>query len=232
MRTTPAPNPGAELRPLERRVRFNTHLASATLIVDDEVIAVSAPARATTPAAIATTRTAFSPTTTDTPNPTDFWTTNQDSDCEDDHEHIESVLQKIQDAVAKLREKRSSDLAEWQRTAVELAMTIATRLLHERVLAGEFSIETKIRDMIAQFGEDTAVTVSLNPADLTLLKSRLGGKPLCPGRPGPRFLPDGMLGRGECRVDGREAMLLSGFSRELQQIRDELLRSLATVRTL
>jgi hypothetical protein len=230
MHSTPAPNPGAERRPFDSRVRFNTHLASATLTVDDEVIAVSSPARATEPAAIATSRAATFPATTDTPKATDFWATHQDRELKTDRELIESVLQKIQASLAKLGEKRSSSLAEWRRAAVEFASTIATRLLHDRVLAGEFPIETKIRDMIAQLDEDTTVIVSLNPADLALLKSRLLGKPLIPGQADPRFVADATLGRGECRVEGRESMLLSGFSRELQEIRDELLLSLTHAR--
>ena len=126
---------------------------------------------------------------------------------------------------------QAARLAEWQRAAIELAMTIATRLLHERVLSGDFPMESKVRDMIAQLGDDPAVTVRLHPADLQLLKSRMRGGPLIPDQEDPKFLPDPALGRGECRVEGQESMLLSEVSRELQEIRDELLRSLGNARS-
>jgi hypothetical protein len=198
------------------------------LIVDDEVIAVSSPVRATEPATRATPRTATFSAATDTAKATDFWRPDQVRELKTDRELIEAVLQKIHAAVARLREKHSSHFAEWQRATVEFALTIASHLLHERVRAGEFPVETKIRDMIAQLGEGTAVTVSLNPADLALLRARLQGQPLFPNQDAPRFLPDATLGRGGCRVEGRGSMLLSDFSRELQEIRDELLRRLAS----
>jgi flagellar biosynthesis/type III secretory pathway protein FliH len=99
-------------------------------------------------------------------------------------------------------------------------------LLHERVVSDAFPVDTKVRDMIAQLGEDVPVTVRLNPADLQLLKKRLGDQPLLTDRADPRFVPDPAINRGGCQVEGRESMLLSDVARELQEIRDDLLRSL------
>jgi flagellar biosynthesis/type III secretory pathway protein FliH len=147
-----------------------------------------------------------------------------------DGERVEAALAGVRDAVGEYRKDQAGRLRDWQRAAVELALTIATRLLHERVASGEFPMEAKVRDMVAQLGEDAAVTVRLNPADLAVLASRLAGGPLTEGADDPKFVPDDALGRGECRVEGREAMLLSDVSRELQEIRDELLRSIAHAR--
>jgi flagellar biosynthesis/type III secretory pathway protein FliH len=147
-----------------------------------------------------------------------------------DREHLESVLGQVRAAVDELRQDRESRLQEWQRAAIELAMTIAARLLHDRIVSGDFPIDAKVRDMIAQLGEDVPVSVRLNPADLELLKNRLGSEPLSPNRDDPRFVPDPALNRGACQVEGRESMLLSDVSRELQEIRDDLLRSLNNAR--
>jgi flagellar biosynthesis/type III secretory pathway protein FliH len=129
--------------------------------------------------------------------------------------------------------RRNTDpprIEELQRAAVELATTIASRLLHERVVAGDFPIDAKVRDMIAQLGEDVPVAVRLNPADLELLKSRLGGEPLSADRDDPRLVADPALTRGGCQVEGRESMLMSDVTRELQEIRDDLLRRLTDAR--
>lgn len=89
-------------------------------------------------------------------------------------------------------------------------------------------MEAKVRDMLAQAGDDPA-TVHLHPADLDVLQARLGG-PLVPGRDDPRFVADPALGRGDCRVESKEAVLVSEITRELQEIRDDLLRSFGHAR--
>ncbi len=143
-----------------------------------------------------------------------------------DRAHLRAALELARAAVAELHAGRSAQVAELQRVAVEMAATIAARLLHDTVTAGEFPIDAKVRDMIAQLGDDEPVAVRLNPADLQLLKQRLAGDPLLSDRADPRFVPDQELARGACRVEGRESMLVSDLARELQDIRDDLLRSL------
>jgi hypothetical protein len=56
--------------------------------------------------------------------------------------------------------------------------------------------------MIAQLGDEAAVTVRLNPADLALLGRRLGGRPLSDEYSDPKFVADPALGRGDCQVEG------------------------------
>ena len=63
--------------------------------------------------------------------PTDFWQTDAGRELKADRERIESLLGRIGSAVAELQQDRKNRLQEWQRAAVELALTIATRLLHE-----------------------------------------------------------------------------------------------------
>jgi flagellar biosynthesis/type III secretory pathway protein FliH len=150
-----------------------------------------------------------------------------------DRQRIEAVLGEVVTAVAELREDRSSRIGQWQKAAIELAATIASRILHERIVTGEFPIEAKVRDMIAQLGEDVPVVVRLNPLDLDLLMARLGRSgddSLVTGPDAPRFVADSALNRGECQVEGRESMLLSDVTRELQDIREELIRSLDNAR--
>jgi len=148
-----------------------------------------------------------------------------------DRERIESVLREVRSDIAAIRQDRDARLEQLQRIAVELALTIATRVLHQRIEAEDFPIDAKVRDMITQLGDDVPVAVRLNPADLELLKSRLGDQPLTADRDDPRFIADESLNRGARRVEGRESMLLSDVARELQEIRDELLRSLGNARS-
>ncbi len=140
--------------------------------------------------------------------------------------HLRAALEQARAAVAELHKTSAARVAELQRVAVEMAATIAARLLHDTVTAGEFPIDAKLRDMIAQLGDDEPVAIRLNPADLQLLKQRLAGDPLLNDRADPRFVADAELARGSCRVEGRESMLVSDLARELQDIREDLLGSL------
>jgi flagellar biosynthesis/type III secretory pathway protein FliH len=228
MRTTPAAHPGTRRPSFEYRVRFTGRLVDAVLVPAEEVSVpqprpAAPPSRTPTPASIPVPAPRVEPPAPTAPQNT--------RDADTDREHVEAALEQIRAGVAALREDQAGRLREWQRAAIELALTIATRLLHERIAAGEFPIEARVRDMIAQLEEDAPATVRLNPADLALLESRLGGEPLLSGRDDPRLVPDPELGRGECRVESRETILLSDLTRELQEIRDELLRSLGNARS-
>lgn len=231
MRPTPAARPAQPF--FEYRIRFTERLRGVALapIEDAEVShpKPTAPTRTPTPATIPVP----APRTEPPPPaaPQDFWQTDIGRELAADRERIETALEQIREAIAAFRQDQANRLREWQRAAIELALTIATRLFHERVGSGEFPIEARVRDMIAQLEEDAPATVHLNPADLTLLESRLDGKPLLSGRDDPRLVPDPTLARGECRVESRETILLSDVTRELHEIRDELLRSLGHART-
>jgi flagellar biosynthesis/type III secretory pathway protein FliH len=216
----------------ESRVRFSGRLVNAA-IVSLEDAHVTKPAARVAPGPPPTPSTA--PLTVPTPAaqpPADFWKSDVARELKADRARIEEVLGKVQAAATELRKDQTERLREWQRAAVELAMTIATRLLHEKVNSGDFPMDTKVRDMVARLEEDAPVAIRLNPMDVELLESCLNGEPLLPGRDEqPRLVPDSSLGRGDCRVEGKEAMLLSDIRRELEEIRDELLRSLAHARS-
>ena len=236
MRSTPVAGPGAPRRPFECRVRFHAPLRRARLGSPESLEAEPKhePAPQPQPKPALPPPTPPAATAPAEPEPTDFWPAALEEELQADRTRIEAVLNEVKLAVVKLREEKTSRIEQWQQAAVELATGIAARLLHERVAADEFPIDAKVRDMIAQLGEDVAVTVRLNPLDLELLKSRLkraGGESLAEGPDAPRFVADSALNRGECQVEGRESMLISDAARELQEIRDELLRSLGYART-
>lgn len=168
-----------------------------------------------------------------TPAPT-FLPTDLEKELKADRAQIEVVLAEVRAAIASWRVGHDARLKQWQQAAIEMAMTTAARLLHERIVSGDFPIDARVRDMIVQLGEDVPVAVRLNPLDLELLKSRLEraeDEPLLTGPDAPRFVLDASLNRGECQVEGRESMLLSDVTRELQDIREDLLRSLDNARS-
>lgn len=240
MRSTTVHPPGAEHRPFEFHIRFHAPLRGAEVVPCDTTPSMPHPTHAAHPEpepqpkiAHASTQPPTSPTPPAPVAPPDHWP-DTERQLKADRERIETVLREVNTTVANLRKERDSRIHEWQRAAVELAMTTATRLLHERVVSEEFPIDAKVRDMIAQLSGDVPVVVRLNPLDLELLKSRLklsGDDSLMTGPDAPRFVSDSTLNRGECQVEGHESMLMSDVARELQEIREDLLRSLDNARS-
>lgn len=163
--------------------------------------------------------------------PADFWVTEIGSQLSADRKAIEATLKAVQNAVDELQKQHTARLADWQKAAVELALTLAAKVLHERVTADEFPIDAMIRDMAGEMHEDEIISIRLNPRDLQLLEQRLDGEPLFPGLADPKLIADPTLGRAECRVEGRANVTVCDLPRQLSQFREDLLRSLAHART-
>lgn len=234
MRSAPVTLAGANRLPFECRLRFHRPLKGVEVVPADSVATAPKP---TPPQARPEPKPAPPPPAPAPPAPVpatepavDFSQTELARELAADRDRIEAVLAEVRSDIVALRMERAAKIEDLQRVAIELAVAISSRLLHERVAADDLPMDTKLRDMVAQLGDDVAVNVRLNPLDLQLLKARLGEQPLSPDRDDPRFTPDPALNRGECQVEGRESMLLSELTRELHEIRDDLLGSLTNAR--
>lgn len=210
--------------PKTLRVQFNARLTNATRVSPD--------------APLPPFRRPNSPTPTTLPSPqpvpapaSNFADTTIGREMAADRKMIQTTLANLQARLSDLHAQQNANLGGLQNAAVELALTIATQLLHRVVTADEFPIEAMVRDMAGQLMGDDAATIWLNPDDLKLLERRLGGQPLLPGADAPKLVPDPSLTRCECRVEGGHgALLISDPTRHLQEIRDDLLRNLANAR--
>jgi flagellar biosynthesis/type III secretory pathway protein FliH len=118
-------------------------------------------------------------------------------------------------------------LDEWQRSAVELAVTIAARLVHDSIRAGDFAVEEVVRSAIELLGPRGPFAVRLHPADVTLLETRLGGETLATSADAVTVTADASIERGGCTVEAPEATVTSRLAEQLATMREELLRSLA-----
>jgi flagellar biosynthesis/type III secretory pathway protein FliH len=213
-------------QPREFRVPFGSRLSHAVLVPLANPIP---PLPTPSPTQMDSPPTPVSPSA---PVPTtDFWVTEIGSQLAADRKAIEATLSAVRAGVDELKQQHIDRLRDWQKAAVELALSIAAKMLHERVTADEFPIEAMIQDMAGEMHEDEVVTVRLNPRDLQLLEQRLDGHPLFPGLGDPKLIADSTLGRAECRVEGRTAVSVCDIPRQLTQFREDLLRSLAHARS-
>lgn len=239
MRSTPVTPLRVSHRPFECRVQFHTPLRGIEVVALDTDPTPPAPhivVRVEAPPTTQPTQPQI-PVSESPPAPlthADLWPAEAAEALAADRNRIEAVLKELSTAAANIQQDHANRLPQWQAAAVELASMMASRLLHERFAADDFPIDSKVRDMIVQLGEDPVAVVRLNPLDLDLLRSRLdrlGDDPILTGPGAPRFVTDSALERGECQVEGRESMLLSNVTRELQEIREEMLRSLGNARS-
>ena len=56
-----------------------------------------------------------------------------------------------------------------QKLAVELAVAIASRLLHDQIQAGDYPVENLVRTVVERLDTPQPVTVFLHPEDLAAL---------------------------------------------------------------
>jgi flagellar biosynthesis/type III secretory pathway protein FliH len=213
--------------PREFRVPLNAQIRHATLVSSNSLLP---PLSACTPKPVDSSHVS-EPTSSGTVQPPDFWLTEIGQQLAVDRKSIEATLQAVRDGVDEFRKQHLERLGEWQKAAVELAMSIVAKVLHERVTADQFPLEAMIRDMAGEMHEDEILSVRLNPRDLQLLEQRLDGEPLFPGLADPKLLVDATLGRAECRVEGRSTVTVSDLPRQLSQFREDLLGSLAHARS-
>jgi flagellar assembly protein FliH len=147
---------------------------------------------------------------------------------QEEHEAIQRTLSGLRETTHKIATQWDTQLAEMKRITVELAVTIAARLLHEKIEEGRFAVETLVRKVIEQVEPRQPVTVYLHPKDLALLEQRLGPEqPLVPDNREVRLVAEPALERGDCRVESNEVRVLSQLKVQLEEIRQHLLRSVA-----
>ena len=126
-----------------------------------------------------------------------------------------------------LQQQQSQRLEEMQQVAVELAVAIALRLVHERIEAGDYAVETLIRQAVETLKTTQQVTIYLHPQDLALLENRLAkAHPPAADLVKLRLVGDPLLGRGDCRAEAGDTGVLAQVQEQLAGIRKHLLEKL------
>src|SRR5438552_14778245 len=114
-----------------------------------------------------------------------------------------------------------------QQVAIELAVAIASRLLHQRIEAGDFAVENLVRQVTERLEPQEALTVYLHPADLALLKQQgQTGAKWHPGEGKLKLVGDDSLSRGDCRAETGDMSLLLKLDKQLEEMRKHLLNAL------
>jgi len=143
----------------------------------------------------------------------------------EDQQAIQRVLASVNQAVQHLHVRQQQLLGEMQKATVELALSVASWLVHKQVEAGEFPVEKMVQEALQRLGPQRPVTVFLHPADLALLESRSTG-PLVPQAGEVNLAADRGLTRGGCHARAGDIEVLSKIEEHLAVFRRTLLREL------
>lgn len=146
----------------------------------------------------------------------------------EDRQYLETLLTKVTNELAQMKQMADERLHQWQLASVELATALATQLLYREVQANEFRVEESIRTIVDELGEEAPATIYLHPADLRAMQTRLGEQPLFPGLDNPpTLIPTEAIARGDCKVQGRSGgELASEISERIALMREDLLEKL------
>ncbi len=145
----------------------------------------------------------------------------------EERDRLESLLGQVLELAGELCATQRERLEEMQRVAVELALAVARQLLFDRLEAGAFPVEQMVRAAVQRLEPRQAVTIYLNPEDLTLLERRTADEPLFAlDTEELRLIGDPTLARGGCRAESGEMGVLSNLEDHLADIRRDLLQAL------
>jgi len=209
-----------------KKIIYGHRLADVRIVDPDVPLGVSAPMPAPLDSGVPTTSAA---TTMPVPPPEahDPPTPELQHELGEQWAAIEAFFESVEEQLKEAESRRRQTLGELQQLAVELAVSIASRLIHDAIDADAFAVDKMVGQMLARFENAEPTEIRLHPADLQLLKRRVEGKPPpWADHSAYRLVADAKLGRGDCRIESGDFGMLSGVDLQLSEIRHHLMESL------
>ena len=140
---------------------------------------------------------------------------------------IDQRLMELAEEIHEIELRRSQSLRELQEAAVELAIAIASCIVHRTIERNDFAIEGLVAQMIDRLEPGVSVSIRLHPDDLQLLRKRLDGKPPPSDECGDvQFVADASLSRGDCAAEAGDFGLVSQIESQQSDLRKLLLEEL------
>ncbi len=141
--------------------------------------------------------------------------------------HMVELQQSILERLEELEQRRRQSLEEMQRLAIEIGAAVASRIVHDKVEAGELRFTELVEAAVERFDRNLALSVYLNPTDLQHWQDTLEHQTIPALAPTLiRLIGDRNLSRGGCRIDNGSFSLLFDWESQLTEIREHLTRSL------
>lgn len=139
-------------------------------------------------------------------------------------EQLAALVETIRSEFQALQARSQNTVADLQRTAVEVAILIAAKLLHNEEIASRVEIEETAQRLIEKLNLDNQITLHLHPDDLNAIKATTC-KELQSDN--VNLVPDSGLRPGDCRADDGENGLIASLDLQLAELRHQLLENIS-----
>jgi flagellar biosynthesis/type III secretory pathway protein FliH len=140
-----------------------------------------------------------------------------------EHQAIANAAAALVQAARNLAAEDVKRLRQMQEAAVDLACTIASHLIRQKIHRNDFPVEQLVRESIEQLGTNHESVVHLHPDDLALLRRQLGtSAPLFSESSEVSLLGDPNIARGNCRAESGGICAMSQWEEQLKRIESRL----------
>lgn len=139
-------------------------------------------------------------------------------------ESLKQAVQQLHKVAGMLRQRwEEIVLPEVEHLTVELAHAIASKLVMDRLLIGEFPIENLVQQVLQRLSTDGPVVVKLHPEDLAQFRKRTE-QHLTQNELGDniKLQADTSLSRGDCQATAGEVSILYDLKRHIEELRQQL----------
>lgn len=145
-----------------------------------------------------------------------------------DPEEMRQLLAHLGELVQEHEQRRQESLGELQQLAVELAVAVASRVVHQAIDENQFGVRKLVDGLLDRLGLAEPVAIGLHPRDLELLEEHLVREPPPPEWDARllKFVPDPGLARGSGRATSARGEILSEAALHLAELRRHLLEGL------
>jgi flagellar assembly protein FliH len=123
---------------------------------------------------------------------------------------LRQLTQSLQDVV----KSRAEMIQRTERQMVELALTLARRVVQKEIDADPAQLLAMARTAIDRLGEDTRITVRLNPVDY----AAAGGENMPQLGTTVTVVADPKVEHGGCRIESELGMLDAGLDAQIQEL--------------
>lgn len=136
---------------------------------------------------------------------------------------LASLLPAIKQATDQLVQARQAWLAHWEKSAVQVATRIASRVIRREIKQDPQITVKLVRETLELAAGSTDVQLRLHPDDLATLGKHVETVIREVGRDGScRVVADATVNAGGCRVDTRFGLIDQQIESQLQRIEEEL----------
>ena len=130
---------------------------------------------------------------------------------------LSQICRTLGNIVSELNQFRDKIFAEHRESIARLSVEIARKILMQKVLKGDYEIESIVKEVLKNAPAHQDVVVHLNPDDIVQCQKLQQGD-TADALSGIKFIADSNIGRAECLLETPKGVIESLIDKHLEQI--------------